>query len=123
MPMNPNQGLLPFTFRLYTDPQFQTNFRESPEKLMDQYKLTSEQKIAVYHAGMSPVFLSQGDLKPVNAIWWGEYALFQAGQGPLPKVESYQDVDRKLADRASMMGVAQLIADELCKHPEYEEAW
>jgi hypothetical protein len=121
---DPRIKFLQFVHRLYTDKSFQNAFRANPEGCMQEYVLTTEQKSAVYHAGVDPLYLSsEGD--PLVAKWWAEYALYRqdAAKYPFPERAKYAAVERPVGERASMGGVVALIADELRENDQYQEAW
>jgi hypothetical protein len=132
--------LLSFIYRLYTDGEFQARFKTDPEVAMDEYKLNWEQKIAIYHSGANPVYLSPGPVpgyprtldpakaspNPISADWWAEYAQFiaatDAGGNPAP-VPNPRVNDRSEGDRVSMAGVMLLLGEELSKKIKWKLMW
>jgi hypothetical protein len=117
--VDPRIKLLSFVYKLYSDPILQKNFREAPELAMDDFGLDAQQKTAVYHAGLDPLYVNN-DGKARNAEWWKAYALNKKGYGSAPKPEDYDDSG---PDPARMAGVAELIINELCGQPQFDEAW
>jgi hypothetical protein len=140
MAYNPNFPLLSFIHQLYSDNAFQAAFKADPEKCMDEYKLTWEQKVAIYHSGANPMFLTDQAVpgyprlldaskfppNPVSADWWAAYARFkadvEAGKNPAPIPNPLVN-DRREGDRVSLAGVMLLLGEELAKQPGWDGPW
>ena len=134
--------MLAFIYKLYTDVTFQELFKVDPEKAMDQYKLTWEQKIAIYHSGADPKFVTTAQVRgypilldpakvtgkpnPVTGDWWAAYARYiadkESGLNPTP-VPNPKVNDRAEVEVASMAGVMALLGQELGKAPKWGEVW
>src|SRR4051812_39725719 len=110
---DPRVKLLQFVHRLYTDKTFQTAFQANPEGCMQEYDLTNQQKTAVYHAGVDPLYLD-ADGNALVSDWWKEYALYRKDPNsyPYPARKKYQSAERQVGENASMAGVVALIAAE-----------
>jgi hypothetical protein len=143
--------LLSFIHRLYTNTDFQAEFRADPEKAMDDYKLTWEQKVAIYHSGADLMFLTRKPVpgypilldgnkvatdpnapaekgpNPLSADWWAAYAQFAAAnKAAMPgfKAPPSPDVNnRATGDRVSMAGVMILLGEELCQQQNWDPQW
>jgi hypothetical protein len=115
--------LLQFIHRLYTDSTFQTQFAADPEGCMSEYELTSDQKTAVYHAGVDPLYLDP-EGRALVADWWKEYALWRKDpKNPYPDRSKYKGLDRGEGEVGSMSGVVALMIEELCGKDQYQKAW
>lgn len=138
---DPKIPLLSFIFAVYTDPTFQAKFKKDPEAAMDEYKLSTEQKVAIYHSGADPLFLGannptgypifldpgQVPPNPVTADWWAAYARYRSDvsagvPNPVPPPSPLVN-DRVQGDRASMAGVMTLLGEELSRAPKWGEMW
>jgi hypothetical protein len=121
---DPRIKLLQFVHRLYTDKTFQGQFGKDPEGCMSEYALTSDQKSAVYHAGVDPIYLS-ADGVPIVSTWWAEYALYRQdpAKNPYPERSKYVTVERPVGEHASISGVAAMIAEEIRGNDQFQEAW
>jgi len=133
--------LLSFMFRVYSDEAFQTQFKEDPEKAMDEYELTWEQKVAIYHSGADPMYLTvepvpnypkylDASKMPPNAVTadrWAAYARFKAdtlaGKNPDPIPNPRVNDRMPEGDRVSMAGVMTLLGEELARAPKWGELW
>ncbi len=144
---DPAVPLLSFIYRVYTDEDFQTKFKNDPEGAMNEYALSWDQKTAIYHSGAIPTYVtpsavpnypilldktqisnvpSEGKPNPVTGDWWAAFARFksdvEAGRNPAaipnPRVN-----DRPHADQASLMGVMTLRCEELSQDPKWTSLW
>ena len=117
--------LLQFIHRLYTDHEFQKAFGADPEGSMTLYGLTSNQKAAIYHAGVDPLFVKQPDGEAIVSTWWKEYALYRVDplKNPYPERSKFAGVERAEGERASIGGVTALLIDELAGNDQFQEAW
>jgi hypothetical protein len=144
---DPQVPLLSFLITVYTDLDTQKRFAEKPEAVMDEYKLTWDQKVAVYHAGADPMFLTSkpvegfpvmldpekistdpaaGRPNPVSADWWAAYARFKAkveASGSAELIRNPGVNERKVGHRASMAGLMALLGEELAQTPKWIDVW
>lgn len=126
MPPNydPRIKLLQFIHRLYTDKAFQDQFRGDPEGSMQEYLLTTDQKTAIYHAGVDPMYIDPAG-KPAVSTWWAEYALYRTdpANNPYPDRAKYASVEREAGETGSMGGVVAFLVEELTGKDQFQEAW
>lgn len=144
---DPQVPLLSFLITVYTDPTVQEEFRVTPEVVMDRYKLTWEQKVAVYHAGADPLATTRKDIpgfprlidpskissdptkneaNPISADWWAAYTRFKAqveATGTAELIPNPEVNERKTGDRASMAGLMLLLGEELSDTAKWTDVW
>jgi len=144
---DPQLPLLSFLITVFTDPGTQEKFKVTPEVVMNDYKLTWEQKVAVYNAGADPLFLTTEIVKgfprlldqskistnpndnkpnPVSGDWWASYARFKAeveAKGTAPLIPNPDVNERKTGDRATMAGLMALLGDELSDTVKWTDVW
>ncbi|HEY0467014.1 MAG TPA: hypothetical protein VGC79_22585, partial [Polyangiaceae bacterium] len=102
--------------------------------------LTWEQKVAIYHSGANPMFLTGQPVpgyprlldasklppNPVTADWWAAYARYkadvEAGLNPTPVPNPLVN-DRGEGDRVSLAGVMLLLGEELAKPAGWHGPW
>ena len=148
MPTSTNVPLLSFIYKVFTDPEFQLKFQEDPEAAMDEFELTWAQKVAIYHSGADPVFVTREPVSgypllmdaqkvatstqatvgpnPVTGDWWGAYAQFKAAKmsgKAAPPVPNPQVNERPLGDPASLAGVMTLLSEELSQASNWKPVW
>ena len=141
---DPRMPLFSFLVSLLTDGDTQTRFRADPEAVMNLYNLTWDQKVAVYHAGADPLYVTSkpvdgyprlldkaavsGENKPnpVTGDWWASFAQFKAavdaGLNP-PSVPNPEVNDRGKGERASMAGLMVLLGDEIGQSATWKGPW
>jgi hypothetical protein len=109
---------------------------------MDEYGLTWEQKVAIYHSGADPMFVTNQPVEgypvcidpkkanpnPVSGDWWAAYACYkaqvEAGGPKPPPVPNPRGVnDRAEGDPASMAGVMHHLSAELSKVGKWHLMW
>ena len=144
---DPNFPLLSFLITVFTDTTVQGQFQTNPEDVMNTYKLTWEQKVAVYHAGADPLFVTTKPVtgfprlidqaqisanpndnkpNPVSGDWWASYARFKSSletTGSGTAIPTPDEIERPKADRATMAGLMALLGDELAGTSKWTDVW